>query len=274
MAEVIDPNALKTDLSALQTIPQQTPQDPYSPIGTTRESGYLQGGTYDRNPEYIKAINQGFFGSMGNSLGQTVVGVPLELVEGIGYLGVGNLVDKVLGTEQEFGNSFSNKMREWNEMLKQNGLPVYTTPDDEGFKPWDYKWWATNAPSIASAVSLLIPAAGTVRGLGKLGKAMGGLTLAKRLGITTEALGAGEAIGMAATSRHMEGMMEGVEVFETLKEQALAQGKSEEQASRIASRGASDVYARNWPLIATDIIQFGLAFKSFGTQSRINAIEK
>lgn len=268
-------NSLVQELNSLKPVSIQGPIGSSSiPLNTTSNSKYLQGWTGDRNPQHVKAVNQGFWDSMGNALVQTAAGIPLEVAEGIGYLGVGNLVDKVRGSEEEFGNSFSNKMREWNEQLKQEGLPVYTTPDSEGFKPGDYKWWAANAPSIASAISLAIPAAGIVRGLGKLGKVVGGLNLAKKLGITTAALEAGETIGMAALSRHMESMMEGMEVYNSLKEQALEAGRSENEAVEIAARGATDVYNKNLPLIATDILQFGLAFKGFKQLSRINKVEK
>lgn len=257
-----------------QATPQQSaPGNPYSTLGTTSDSNFLEGLTFDRNPEYIKAVNQGFWSSMGNSLVQAGAGIPLEVGEGIGYLGVGDIIDKVTNSELEFGNSFSNKMREWNEQLKQQGVPVYTTPENEGFKPWDYKWWATNMPSIASAVSLLIPAAGTVKGLGRLGKAMGGLNAAKKLGITTEAIEAGEVIAMAATSRHMEGMMEGMEVYQRLFDEAKTQGREDKDATDIAASGATDTYNKNWPLIVSDILQFGMAFKSFSKVGRIKSIE-
>jgi len=271
-----NPDAIAAGLQQLKaaTPTQQNFQNPYSTLGTTRDSNFLQGLTYDRNPEYIKAVNQGFLSSMGNAVAQTAVGIPLEIAEGIGYLGVGDIMDKVAKTEQDFGNSFSNKMREWNEQFKQNGAPVYTTPDDQGFKPWDYKWWATNAPSIASAISLLIPATGAVKGIGKLGKAIGGLNAAKKLGITTEALNLGETIAMAGVSRHMEGMMEGMETYQTLYDQAKAQGKSDEEASKIGAEGATETYNKNWPLIATDILQFGMAFKSFNQLSRIKSFNE
>jgi hypothetical protein len=248
MPEVIDPNALKMGLSALQQVaptPQQSSNPFQGTAKTTSNSQYLEGLTYDRNPEHIKAVNQGFWDSIGNAVGQTLGGIPLEIGEGIGYLGVGELIDKARGTEIEFGNSFSNKLREWNQQLKEQGLPVYTTPDDEGFQPHNYKWWAQNAPSIASAVSLLIPARGATWLAGKAGRAVGGLNLAKKLGIGTEALAVGDAVGMAAVSRHMEGMMEGVEVYETLKQQAEAAGKSADEAVRIASKGATETYTKN-----------------------------
>lgn len=263
-------------LSQLQNIPETTDtlRNPYSIAGTTSDSKFLDGVTYDRNPEYIKAVNQGFLSSIGNSVLQTVGGIPLQVTEGIGYLGVGNIIDTIAGTEKEFGNSFSNKMREWGEDLRKKGAPVYTTPDDEGFEPWNYKWWATNMPSIASAVSLLIPATGAVKGIGAIGKAVGGLKYAKALGITSEILAGGETIAMAAFSRHMENMMEGMGTYETLYQQAKEQGVDDGKASRIASEGASEAYTKNWPLIATDIIQFGLAFKSFKNIGRIKAIEE
>jgi len=279
MPDPIDPNALKGLYDALRAAtPKNQPSDrnPFSIANTTSNSKYLEGLTYGRNPDLIKAQNQGFWDSMGNAAVQTVAGVGLEAAEGAGYIGsgVGNLIKRFKGEEIEFGNSFSTQMKQWNEQLKKEGAPIYTTPDNEGFKPWDYKWWASNMPSIASAISLAIPAYGAVKGIGLLGKAMGMAKLAAKVGITTAAVEAGESLAMAGLSRHMENMMEGVETFDTLKQQALDAGKSENEAVEIASKGANDTYMRNWPLVISDIIQFGTAFKSFKNLSRINSIEE
>lgn len=278
-ATATDPKALRTDLNALKTGPQlavnQYKRDvPWSPEQSTAQSDYLTGLVQGQNPEELKAANQGFWTEMGNAALQTVAGTVLDFAEGVGYLGVGELVDKARGVDQEFGNSFSSKMEEWNKQFKENIAPIYVSQNAQGFSPGNSEWWASNIPSIASAVSLLFPARGATWVLGKAGRMMGGLKLAKALGIGADAIKAGEAITMAGISRHMEGMMEGMEVYETLHKRAIDEGRTEEEAATIAGKGASDTYVKNLPLVVGDILQFGLAFKSFGAMSRAMQVEK
>ena len=278
-SNAIDPKALKTDLSALKAPPQlaanQYKRDvPWTPEQSTAQSDYLTGLVQGQNPDELKAANQGFWASMGNAAAQTVVGTALDFAEGVGYLGVGELIDKATGTEQEFGNSFSSKMEEWNKQFKQDVAPIYVSQNAQGFSPGNSEWWASNIPSMASAISLLFPARGATLLLGKAGRMMGGLKAAKALGIGTDAIKAGEAITMAGISRHMEGMMEGMEVYETLHKRAIDEGRTEAEAAEIAGKGASSTYINNLPLVVGDILQFGLAFKSFGAMSRAMQLEK
>lgn len=117
------------------------------------------------------ADNQGTFTKWKNALEQTVVS---EIVLGT-LLGIADLADMVghaVGlSDGDYQNPVSKFLEEKQEEFK-NFRPVYADPElnisNGGFL--DAGWWASNIPSIASSLTLLIPAAGTTKALSMLGK--------------------------------------------------------------------------------------------------------
>ena len=244
-----------------------TPEKPkdFQPWGgpkTTARSKYLQGLTYQSNPEHVKSINQGAWDEFGNSAAQAVVGTLLEMGEGVANLGVGEIFDRARGDGDKFGNALAFKIDEWNKEFKKE-VPIYQRPGTEGFSPGHSEWWFTNMPSVFSAVSLMFPARGATWLASKLLRRMGAVSRLEKFGFTKTFFEGTEVISMAAANRQMEGVMEGMEVYENLKQQALDEGKTEIEAEKVASEGAASTYRNNWPLIIGDIVQYGIAFKTY-----------
>ncbi len=211
---------------------------------------------------------QGVLTSFGAGLAQAAAEVVGGTIEGIGYLfdveQYGNLAK---GTEQEFGNWFSDlgkDLKTWT----QEAAPVYTDPTKAGgFNPEDWTWWMSNLPSVASTLSLLIPASGVTKGLSMLGKAVG---ISSKLGKTVNF--ASKGITQAIVSRHMENMMEASQTMEETEKSLINSGIDAIKAKEEAAKAASQVYNTNWYMLAQDIPQYIFLSKTFDRASReVNA---
>lgn len=104
-----------------------------------------------------------------NSVGQTFVS---EI--GLGtFKAFSDIADfiafQVFQSDNDYSNPVSRKFEEWQEAYKNNVAPIYTDPDinilNGGLA--DVGWYAKHAPSIASSLTLLIPARATTSVLGK-----------------------------------------------------------------------------------------------------------
>lgn len=215
-----------------------------------------------------RARSQSGLAQFGSALNQAVTGEIIGgTVEGLGYLlDVEQYVNLAKGTEQEFGNWFSDlgkDLRTWTE----EETPIYTDPDQDKFAPGKWSWWMNNLPSVASTLSLMIPSGAAVKGASMLAK---GLNLSSKVGKGTK--WAAKGITQAVVSRHMENLMEASGTYSELYNEAIQEGMSEEDAKRKASIGASSSYNMNWVMLAQDIPQYLLLSRSFSKASLDNTI--
>lgn len=213
----------------------------------------------DMDQNEYRARNQSAGRLFKNAAARGLSEVILGTLEGASYLTdveeLSNLAD---GSEEEFGNWFGDLMKQGQEAIK-DAAPIYVTKEGKGFAPNDATWWASNAESIASTLSLLIPTAAVVKGASIAGKAMGlGRAMTSRIG---RDVAKGVVGGM--TSRRMENTMEASGVFDQTYQLALneetAKGTPEETAKFNAKQKAgeaarNDWYANNVNLV-TDIAQ-------------------
>lgn len=220
----------------------------------------------DQTPAEIRdqrAARQPNSRAIANSLFQIGTTIAGDTVAGIGYLGeLKDIQDIVAGTETEWGNwltDIGDNIKEWG----QDVAPVYASESAmQGFKPWDGEWWATNIPSIGSTFALMLPAAGAAGITSKLlGRAGNAAKIAGKLSTTQKVL---PGISAAVTSRHIENMMEGKEVFDTVYNEAIQAGKSDPEARKIAGNAASQSYNTNYVNLLTDIPQYLAAGGFFG----------
>ena len=176
--------------------------------------------------------------------------------------------DLIRGEEVQLSNAIS----EFGRSIKDNtreALPIYEE-EPGSFNPFDSGWWFSNGVSIASTLSLAIPAAGTVAAVGRVGKGIGALTkmdklklMSKVLGAnaTTKVQGAGKVVAQAALSRHAENLMEAVPVFEEKYQELLDKGIPEAVAKQRAADAAANIYKFNSAFLLQDIGTFGLLSK-------------
>jgi len=219
---------------------------------------------------------------------QTLVGEILGgTLEGIGYLlDWQDVKDASNNVQKEYGNWLSDigiGLKEWT----REATPIYE--DDPGtYAPSDLGWWLSNGVSVASTLSIMIPAAGWAKGTSML--ARGGARLSRaiaptgRLGKGLKTLSKAEnpaaygwittGLNQAIASRHAESMMESSGIFEQEYEKMISLGKSEEQATEAAARAATFTYNANWAMLAQDIPQYLLLGRSFRAAKKIRSVKQ
>lgn len=113
---------------------------------------------------------QSNWAKLGNALAQTVVS---EI--GLGtMLGISDLFDAIgqaIGkSDHDYNNPVSAKLEEWQDKFNNEVAPIYSRPGSGFGNGTDFGWWMQNIPSIASSLTLLIPAAGATKALSLIGK--------------------------------------------------------------------------------------------------------
>lgn len=119
------------------------------------------------------AENQSNFAKTFNSLGQALVS---ETILGT-IKAVPDLFDAITNgifqSDGDYQNPISNKLQEWQDYFRNEVAPIYSDPEHNdiyngGLTNWG--WWTSNAPSVMSSLTLLLPSTGIVKGIGYLGK--------------------------------------------------------------------------------------------------------
>lgn len=125
------------------------------------------------NLDKERAENQSNFAKTFNSLGQALVS---ETILGT-IKAVPDLFDAVANgifqSDGDYQNPISNKLQEWQDYFRNEVAPIYSDPTrndiyNGGLTNWG--WWTSNAPSVMSSLTLLLPSTGIVKGIGYLGK--------------------------------------------------------------------------------------------------------
>jgi len=213
------------------------------------EAKYDQGlNLFTEDVDALRRSNQSSWDVVENAFQNAGATALMEIPEGIGYIGTGvaNLFGNVW---QEDSNGFidtQNSLSTWARQTKESMIesnPIYAREEDQNFDPFNAMSWATNAGSIGSTISLLIPgmaigrgagflatkAASRLVGLSKIGKASakvtGAIRTAEQVAAATKAqikatniVGkAGNIAGTTAatlSSRHAENMLEGFGTYD------------------------------------------------------------
>ena len=125
------------------------------------------------NLDKERAENQSNFAKTFNSLGQALVS---EAILGT-IKAVPDLFDAITNgifqSDGDYQNPISNKLQEWQDYFRNEVAPIYSDPErndiyNGGLTNWG--WWTSNAPSVMSSLTLLLPSTGIVKGIGYLGK--------------------------------------------------------------------------------------------------------
>lgn len=140
----------------------------------------------NENLDLYLPATQSTFTKLGNSLAQTLISeLTLGTLRGISDMTdaiIGGIMRGITGEKNDFSNPVSDFLAKQQENFR-NFAPVYADPrlniGNGGLK--DAGWWLSNAPSIISSLTLLIPGAGVVKGVSAAGKAL-------RVGSRTRAL--------------------------------------------------------------------------------------
>lgn len=190
------------------------------------------------------AENQSNFAKTFNSLGQALVS---ETILGT-IKAVPDLFDAITNgifqSDGDYQNPISNKLQEWQDYFRNEVAPIYSDPErndiyNGGLTNWG--WWTSNAPSVMSSLTLLLPSTGIVKGIGYLGKLAKTSKLASmtRNGIKGIA-GIDRAI---ASNKELNGLQKGINKI--IGSNGIVVGSDvESAASRFASIGGNALLQR------------------------------
>ena len=208
--------------------------------------------------EERRAQEQSGFVQLGSGLANAVTGTLADMGSGVSYLlDWEQALNLAKGTEDEFGNWFSQSMDKFKE---ETELPVYRTEWSKGFNPASTGWWAENMPSIASTIALMVPAIGATEAVAAGAKALKGAEALSALGAGINEARAIKGISSALISRYMENTMEAAQTMKSLKDELLQKGYSEEEATNVAADAARQNWMSNSTNLMFDIPQYMLMF--------------
>ena len=238
-----------------------------SPISYQVADGYDTNMSYDTllNPELREdyfAKQQSLLGLAGKSLVRGVSAITAGTLESLGYLVNPNTYKALFGGEvDEFENQWSKTFRELKESMNDLTDPIYRTMQSKSDSLWsamfDATFWAGNAESIATTLSLMIPGMAIAKGFGGVGKL---------LGTTAKTAAKMASVGGAFGSRIMESGMEAKEAFDSFIEQHKLDDEyvNDEAKLRIdAGKAASMTMQANMPLFLIDAFQFDSILHGF-----------
>lgn len=239
-----------------------------------------------------KAEDQGIIGEFGGFVAQAAAEIVGGTVEGLGYLAdFQSMTDGTFG-EGNWFSALGTGLKDWTREV----APVHVDPETQGkFAPWSSEWWFSNLPSVASAISIMIPVAGWARGVGMIGKGVGlaakgikGLNYTAKAGKAAKGLGglnniddavrAGmqyqdkfskiynsvaksrtlNAVHQGIVSRHIESNMEAAGVYKEEYDKVLAETGDIGKARLAASEAAAFSYKGNSIMLLQDIPQYFL----------------
>ena len=124
---------------------------------------------------------QSNFAKTFNSLGQALVSETiLGAVKAVPDL-FDAITNGIFQSDGDYQNPISNKLQEWQDYFRNEVAPIYSDPTRNdiysgGLTNWG--WWTSNAPSVMSRLTLLLPSTGIIKGIGYLGKLAKGSRLA------------------------------------------------------------------------------------------------
>ena len=124
---------------------------------------------------------QSNFAKTFNSLGQALVSETiLGTVKAVPDL-FDAITNGIFQSDGNYQNPISNKLQEWQDYFRNEVAPIYSDPTRNdiysgGLTNWG--WWTSNAPSVMSSLTLLLPSTGIIKSIGYLGKLAKGSRLA------------------------------------------------------------------------------------------------
>ena len=114
---------------------------------------------------------QSNWAKLGNALAQTVVS-EIGLGTALGISDLFDAIGQAVGvSDHDYNNPVSAKLAEWQDKFNNEVAPIYSKPGTGFGNGTDFGWWMQNIPSIASSLTLLLPAAGGTKLLSMAGKA-------------------------------------------------------------------------------------------------------
>lgn len=186
--------------------------------------------------ELLRAQDQGWLKQLGKTVGNTIVNIPLDVIQALGY--TGTLIDG----KHDYTNGLVDVTEAWKNPFGE----VYREHGDQTFDLADSAWWLNNIGGLTEGIAqFAIPGEAEAAGIGAATKALAsGLKLGK--GAIEGMMTAGHVL----SSAHMAYLMAASsgrqvynEAYDANYHRLMAQGMdpytSAQQAKEIASQAAA-----------------------------------
>ena len=221
--------------------------------------------TSDMDFNELRALGQSTPELLGKSLIQGASTAVLGSLEVFSYLLDPSLaVNAFVDSGKQFeSNLISTELRKAQDDINEL-FPIYKTKAAQGEsgllnKLGDGTYWASNASSIATGLSFLIPGFAVAKGLGMVAKA---------LQLSRGATAATTTIGTALINRHGINAMESSSLFDERYKSALQRGLPDYLAKEEAGQAAAEAYKYGYINLLGDILQWNILLRSTGVTNQ------
>lgn len=229
-----------------------------------------------------RAVNQSNWEQGLRMIGQ--IGNEITVGTAIGFA---DLADAFYNMVSNSSNDYQSEISSGLESLKESineRLAIYRENPNAAFDIGDFAWWASNAPSIASSLTLMVPSAGLAKGVSLLGKGIKFNKLANKMAnainmtqksraITSRIA---EATAIGVPSRYLENYQEARQTYNDIEDYSKTQlanmndkqreefynnnpkyrdMSDEEVAKDIAKNSADVTFAEDWANVLFDVWQ-------------------
>lgn len=229
-----------------------------------------------------RAVNQSNWEQGLRMIGQ--IGNEITVGTAIGFA---DLADAFYNMISDSPNDYQSEISSGLEFLKESineRLAIYRENPNAVFDIGDFAWWASNAPSIASSLTLMVPSTGLAKGISLLGKGIKFNKLANKMAnainmtqksrAITNRIAEATAIGVP--SRYLENYQEARQTYNDIEDYSKTQlanmndkqreefynnnpkykdMSDEEVAKNIAKNSADITFAEDWANVFFDVWQ-------------------
>lgn len=229
-----------------------------------------------------RAVNQSNWEQGLRMIGQ--IGNEITVGTAIGFADLADaFYNMVSNSPNDYQSEISSELESLKESINER-LAIYRENPNTAFDIGDFAWWASNAPSIASSLTLMVPSAGLAKGVSLLGKGIKFNKLANKIAnainMTQKSRAItgriAEATAIGVPSRYLENYQEARQTYNDIEDYSKTQlanmndkqreefynnnpkyrdMSNEEVAKDIAKNSADITFAEDWANVLFDVWQ-------------------
>lgn len=229
-----------------------------------------------------RAVNQSNWEQGLRMIGQ--IGNEITVGTAIGFADLADaFYNMVSNSPNDYQSEISSELESLKESINER-LAIYRENPNAAFDIGDFAWWASNAPSIASSLTLMVPSIGLAKGISLLGKGIKFNKLANKMAnainMTQKSRAItgriAEATAIGVPSRYLENYQEARQTYNDIEDYSKTQlanmndkqreefynnnpkyrdMSDEEVAKDIAKNSADITFAEDWANVLFDVWQ-------------------
>lgn len=229
-----------------------------------------------------RAVNQSNWEQGLRMIGQ--IGNEITVGTAIGFADLADaFYNMVSNSPNDYQSEISSELESLKESINER-LAIYRENPNAAFDIGDFAWWASNAPSIASSLTLMVPSTGLAKGVSLLGKGIKFNKLANKIAnainMTQKSRAItgriAEATAIGVPSRYLENYQEARQTYNDIEDYSKTQlanmndkqreefynnnpkyrdMSDEEVAKDIAKNSADVTFAEDWANVLFDVWQ-------------------